>query len=126
MLAVTIGCGFNAGVAAVSSCTRRAGGSYYYVNGAGTAALRNYLGHTVKAMSYLPRSTHLTLHLQSPSAASAAQHAAEEAAAAVEAAANWKVHQVRQVQSICGRQLAFHQAQLQLCDNPTLFTLRAC
>jgi hypothetical protein len=75
----------NAGVAAVSSFDR-AHGRCYWVKGA-SAALLNYLGHTVTAMSYLAGSTQLTLHLQSPAAAAAAQHAAEEAAAAMEAAA---------------------------------------
>jgi hypothetical protein len=57
--------------------------------------MRNYLGHTVTAMSCPAGSTQLTLHLQSPAAAAAAQQAAEEAAAAADAAASWQVHQVR-------------------------------
>lgn len=59
------------------------------------AALQHYLGHTITAMSCLAGSTQLTLHLQSPAAAAAAQDAADHAAAAVEAAATWQVHQVR-------------------------------
>jgi hypothetical protein len=48
-------------------------------------------------MSYLAGSTHLMLHLQSPAVATAAQQAAQEAAAAMEAAATWQVHQVRRI-----------------------------
>jgi hypothetical protein len=97
MLAVTMCSGCNAGVAAVSS---KAGSSFCYVTGV-AAALHNYLGHTVTAMSYVAGSTQLTLHLQSPlaaaAAAAAAQHAAEQAAAAVDTADTWQVHQVRHV-----------------------------
>jgi hypothetical protein len=57
--------------------------------------LRSYLGHTVTGMSCARGSTRLTLHLQSPAAAAAAEQAAEAAAAAVEAdPAAWKEHQV--------------------------------
>jgi hypothetical protein len=90
--------GCNAGVAAVSAAGTggRASGKYYHLTG-GSTALRNYLGLSVTAMSYLAGSTQLTLHLQSQPAAAAAQHAAAEAAAAVEAACIWQVHLVRHV-----------------------------
>jgi hypothetical protein len=55
-----------------------------------SAALHNYLGHTVTGMSYLASSMQLTLHLQSQSATAAAQQAAEQAAAAVEATVTWQ------------------------------------
>jgi hypothetical protein len=79
------------------------GGHHYYMSGV-TAALRNYLGHTITAMSSRLGSQ-LTLHIHLPAAAAAAQQAAkaaaaaavataEAAAAAAEAAAAWHVHQV--------------------------------
>jgi hypothetical protein len=88
MLAVTLCSGCNAGVATVSSPGERAPSRCCRVKGCGTA-LHSYLGHTVAAMSYLAGSTQLTLHLQAP-------EVSEAAAAAVEAAATWQVHQVRQ------------------------------
>jgi hypothetical protein len=96
--AVTMCSGCNAGVAAVR-CSSQSGGrsSKYHSLTGGATALRTYLGHTVKAMSYMAGDTQLRLHLQSASASAAAQHTAEDAAAAVEAAATWQVHQVRNV-----------------------------
>jgi hypothetical protein len=98
-LAVTKCNDCNAGIATVSSSINavnidRVGGRSYYVTG-GTAALRKHVGYTLTALSYLAGSRQLTLHLQSPAAATAAQHAAEEAAAAAEVAATWQVYQVR-------------------------------
>jgi hypothetical protein len=70
------------------------GNMLYHLKGS-VAALYNYQGHTVTAMSYLAGNMQLTLHLQPPLAAAAAQQAAEAAAAAAaEAAATWQVHQV--------------------------------
>jgi hypothetical protein len=93
MLAVIVCTGCCAGVATVYRAQRADGRYFYYLRGSWTA-LRNYLGHIVTAMSYATGSTQLTLYLESPSAAAAGQHAAEEAAAAMEAAATWQVHQV--------------------------------
>jgi hypothetical protein len=77
----------------------------YQLNGA-SALLRSYTGHNMTSISYAKGSTQLTLHLQSPSAAVAAQQAAEAAAAAVEAdPSRWLQHKVRrsaQYQMSCG------------------------
>jgi hypothetical protein len=59
-------------------------------------ALSSYAGHTVTGMSGVRGTTQLTLHLQSPAAAAAAQKTAEDAAAAAEADPSvWIGHQVR-------------------------------
>jgi hypothetical protein len=121
--------GCNAGVAAVT-CGRKGAGIQSYVKGC-DAALLNYLGHTVTAMSYQASSSQLTLHLQSPAAAAAAQQAAEEAAAAVEAAATWQVHQVRLFTECANASWAVHALCLvkrcsYCCDTTFLVTLGAC
>jgi hypothetical protein len=71
----------------------RSGGTIFQLTGA-MAALRSYAGHTVTGMSGVRGTTQLTLHLQSPAGAAAAQQAADAVAATAPAISSWQEHRV--------------------------------